>query len=211
MAAYTPLTDMKALYDFVSSDIESYNFDQLAYKLLSNFCLLVNNEKLYQLGEIEMYCCDKVHQDIYTHQHPDQLTFGNWYFHRFSSGKYKAGTFKGLDLTLGHAERYFGVLIRTLIGMETIEGPCKSVDTILSDLRVEKIDDFTGGKVLDVTNPYLRLVYMPHDIKLHHGMRIGLKPEKAPGYYQFKYRYSTLMLKKKQGLEAFKQASEWNE
>lgn len=75
-----------------------------------------------------------MHNDTFTHGDKLQLKCGTWYFHRFGSS-FKGGTYKGLDLAFGKEKDqvYGGILIRAIHNAEDgfIEGPCRSVDTIL--------------------------------------------------------------------------------
>ena len=76
---------------------------QIARTILSNY-VLVANASTYRIMEIEFYVHGSNHLDTYTHGNPDQLTYGKWYFHKFATGSYKGGTFKGLDITLGSSD-----------------------------------------------------------------------------------------------------------
>ena len=77
-------------------------FARIARELLNNYNLIVAGEK-YRLVEIEFYCYAEEHPDVFTHREELQKEFGIWYFHR-NAGKYKSGSFKGLDLTLAIAQ-----------------------------------------------------------------------------------------------------------
>ena len=99
------------------------NMDKLAEKIL-NETILISNDQIYRICEIEFYLKSTDHKDDYTHGNSDQNKYGKWYFHKFSSGAYKGGTFKGLDITLGSDKEpkcYCGILIRALynIGKNT--------------------------------------------------------------------------------------------
>jgi len=67
-----------------------------------------------------------------------QRTLGRWYFHR-AGGRYRAGTYKGLDISFGSDAASGGILIRGVerLGPEPpapalIDGPCMVVDHILA-------------------------------------------------------------------------------
>ncbi|NES84473.1 MAG: hypothetical protein F6K10_25410 [Moorea sp. SIO2B7] len=70
-----------------------------------------------------------------------QKEFGRWYFHRHA-GKYKSGSFKGLDLTFGNSSMYCGILIRSIEKADGsfICGPSLCVDNLLSTTQSENVD-----------------------------------------------------------------------
>src|SRR5277367_1311595 len=112
----------KYLNLFSDKVIDYDNIDQtliedLAKSLLTKYVLVVG-VKEYRLGEIEFYINNTKHSDKYTHGDKNQKTYGKWYFHRYPNGAYKSGTYKGLDLTLGDKDTYFGVLIRSIYDLE---------------------------------------------------------------------------------------------
>jgi hypothetical protein len=55
----------------------------------------------FRLTEIEFYLYSETHPDPYTHRSEEQRAFNAFYFHKFSNGTYKSGTWKGLDICLG--------------------------------------------------------------------------------------------------------------
>lgn len=62
-----------------------------------------------------------------------QTKHSTFYFHKFANGSIKNGTFKGLDIVLGHDNIYFGILIRSIYEISTnkfIEGPCNCVNEL---------------------------------------------------------------------------------
>src|SRR5579872_5909675 len=133
------------------------DFYDIANTLLNKRVLLIK-DKEYNLCEIEIYLYSEDHPDVYTHCHPDQLSQGNFYFHKASTkkgAKYRSGTFKGVDLTYGcnHHEDgkdskvYCGILIRSILSSdnELITGPCKVVNHILSQYNVESIDELVDS------------------------------------------------------------------
>jgi len=131
--------DLKNLLNFDVSALKTKaefeeKFKAIAEKLLKEYVLVLEGKEEYRLIEVELYLRDgKIHNDTFTHGDSLQLKCGQWYFHRFGKS-FKAGTYKGLDLAFGKEEQkvYAGILIRA-IGRpgEMIEGPCRSVDTIL--------------------------------------------------------------------------------
>ena len=91
-------------------DILSDNeFSEIADILLNKSYLMINGNK-YRLIEIEFYLHNDNHLDTYVHCDADQLLYKKFYFHKFKTGTYKAGTFKGLDITLGdeNSNAYLG-------------------------------------------------------------------------------------------------------
>ncbi|BCS83550.1 hypothetical protein QLL95_gp0573 [Cotonvirus japonicus] len=148
-------------------------FVDLANTLL-NKCHLNANGVKWRLTEIEFYLNGKIHVDPYVHCDPDQLLCYTFYFHKFKSGTYKSGTFKGMDITLGSEDdvTYFGILIRSICNIETgefIEGPCNSVNKLLSAYGYNNISDLTNYKSLDVFD---------NEKKFHLEFNAKLKPEK---------------------------------
>ena len=99
----------------------------------------------FRLTEIEFYLYSVTHPDPYTHRAEEQKYKNRFYFHKFSNGTFKSGTWKGLDICLGNGDSYFGALIRSITDIgtgRTIEGPCLTVNRIL--------DHFGSGNVRDV-------------------------------------------------------------
>ncbi|KAJ8074013.1 hypothetical protein PM082_012303 [Marasmius tenuissimus] len=110
-----------------SEDRVIARFDELARKLLSgSFHLVISNsttgsEVHYQFLEIEFYLwMSGCHEDPFTHGSEEQRISGRWYFHRapkrsedasrsLTSGGYRGGTRKGLDLTLGSVDPTVGI------------------------------------------------------------------------------------------------------
>ena len=98
------------------------------------------------------------HKDTFTHGDPIQKQTAKWYFHKFGS-TYKAGTYKGLDVSIGKGEGVAagGILLRSLmpitlqesVGSEMrfanstdkasfVEGPCNCVNRILDETKPEE-------------------------------------------------------------------------
>ncbi|KAK1232619.1 hypothetical protein PQX77_004239 [Marasmius sp. AFHP31] len=124
-------SELLSLLDFStlsSEDRVIARFDELARKLLSgSFHLVISNstptasEVHYQFLEIEFYLwMSSCHEDPFTHGSEEQRISGRWYFHRapkrsedasrsLTSGGYRGGTRKGLDLTLGSVDPALGI------------------------------------------------------------------------------------------------------
>jgi hypothetical protein len=136
---------------------------------------------------------------------------GVFYFHRYHTGKYKSGTYKGLDITLGAPDIpiYFGVLIRSIMDLDTqqfVEGPCRSVNLFLEQFGCTTVDQLVINKELPlkVYDPHNHF-YLTHDCDLspetiHKGSRIGLS-DKFPEYQNRSYRFAIMInhLKKRIG------------
>lgn len=177
--------------------LDEKSFYPIADFLLNN-CTLNVNKKKFRIVEIEFYLKSPKHNDEYTHCNPEQLLFCFYYFHKFATGTFKCGTFKGLDLTFGQEKEniYFGVLIRSIMDMENnqvIEGPCNVVNKILSYYDCKKVIEFIS--------PDTNLSIFKNDKKLHikqentlnneeifSGPRIGLS-NKYPQFQNKPYRF----------------------
>jgi len=177
-------------YDTLDSD----NFNDIANKILNERVLSVNG-KLYRIAEIEFYLHNENHPDTYVHCNQDQLLHKCFYFHKFGNGTYKGGTFKGMDITFGDesSDTYFGILIRAIYDIEEkqmIEGPCNTVNRILSDLQYDSIIDFTKNKTIMINNKKLSLIKDKNlkEKTIWVAPRIGLS-NKYPEYRQNLYRY----------------------
>lgn len=194
-------------FDFFGGDqidyqhIEQALLENLAKSLLMKYVIVVG-EKEYRIAEVEFYVNNDSHKDTYTHGDKNQQTFGKWYFHRFPNGSYKSGTYKGMDLTLGNKDTFFGVLIRSIYDQESdemIDGPCKTVNKILELNDCQDVSQYMADKsdplsARSTKNFYLkRKTHLPEE-QIYKGPRIGLSdkyPEWKNVYYRFliKKRY----------------------
>jgi hypothetical protein len=167
------------------------DFDKIAYNLL-NKVVLNSGGNLYRICEIEMYCYSELHPDLYVHRVEDQKTNGKFYFHKFSNGTYKAGTFKGLDITYGDEKTYFGVLIRSILNLKTrelTEGSCNCVNELIGGITVKEFMSKFDG-IISINNKDFGLIDYKLPIKpLYHGPRIGLS-DKYPEFRDRDYRYA---------------------
>lgn len=183
---------------------------QLACLLLNQYGLVIA-DRVYEFCELELYLHSEQHPDPTVHCHPVQNMYGKWYFHRTSNkpgAKYRGGTFKGLDMTFGDDENYFGILIRSIYSKDTgiISGPCLVVNHILDRYQVETIDDLlrpSPDRPMDFRENIRGLHVIPHKVSQHEnyrGPRIGLKDgEWAALPYRF-VRRKHLVKKDKRGL-----------
>lgn len=194
--------------------------NEFALDLLLNHELVMKNNKerdIYRLHEIELYKWSNYQDDVcldeYTHKNPQQLINGGIYFHRMKTkngfGKYKGGTFKGMDFTFGKSEQsdqneqnepskcYFGVLVRAISddNNNIIEGPSKVVDHIMSVTQqsreqIEQIENIADTSNLCFSEAgiiYLRKCNT-RKCDVYVGPRIGLS-DKYPEWRNVLYRY----------------------
>lgn len=137
--------------------------------------VLVVNSKKFRIIECEGYLYSPEHPDLFVHKNEMQKSFNMFYFHRASksaTGKYKSGTFKGVDITFSeHPGEYAGLLIRSIclindagesingedfpLANKKIEGSCNVVDRILKELNADKIDDIVRHD--DIDSPVLNI------------------------------------------------------
>jgi hypothetical protein len=114
----------------------------LVFRLLNSVTFRSPFGEQFYVAEVEVY----LNTDPYTHGHSNQIIKESnyFYFHRASKNpkaKYRGGTFKGVDLTIGNYGG--GILIRSIETEEGfIEGPCKVVEHLLKIFRVQTIDEF---------------------------------------------------------------------
>lgn len=174
--------------------------DRIAESILNKHQILIpdNDSKLhtYRICEIEFYVRNDNHNDEYTHQDEHQKTYGKWYFHRTKSGNYKGGTYKGVDLTLGNNDTYFGVLIRSICSVESdeiIEGPCRCVNTILELNDCKNVGDYMAKRtdppsVRSTSNFHIKRCRGLKKYDIYSGPRIGLS-DKYKDYRDVPYRY----------------------
>lgn len=133
--------------------------------------------------------------DPYIHGDDEQLKNGTWYLHRTSTGKFRSGTYKGIDYTCGNGTQHGGILIR---GIETddeiIEGPCNVVDYIMEIFACDDVEELDS--VINTDN--LKFVdCAERKDPIYYGPRGGLgfryprwfgKPFRACTYIPKKYR-----------------------
>jgi len=187
---------------------------KIADTMLNSYVLMVDGKE-YRVAEIEFYIKTDFqkngHIDSYTHGDPNQKRFAKWYLHRYPNGSYKGGTYKGLDLTLGNKNTYFGILIRAIYDESTgiiVEGPCKVVNKILEHYNCTDVAQYMNGKQDPLNARNTRNFYLKRKKNLvvediYCGSRIGLS-DRYPEWRDVKYRFlikKQLIKKKKQNLE----------
>lgn len=152
--------------------------------------------------ELEFYYCSPEHPDTFTHCHVDQQSFGKWCFHRAGpspTSKYRNGTRKGLDISIGGPGVYGGILIRGLYDLTTkrvISGPCRVVDHILQLCGTTTIDTLVAQLgPCSTTGPILELRTVPtrtHTIQCKPRVGLSLKrpDEHKPRFLTAPYNFS---------------------
>ncbi len=157
MAVITKMKISDALYIESQTDLKTY-FANVA-DILLNETTINANKNILRIVEIEFYLNDnKNHQDPFIHGDVHQETPAKWYFHRQNGKSYKAGTYKGLDITFGYKNTkqhvYGGILIRTIQDIKSkklIEGPCNVVDYILKVCKCKTIQDLVTATTTTTT------------------------------------------------------------
>ncbi|MDJ0733350.1 MAG: hypothetical protein QNJ47_04560 [Nostocaceae cyanobacterium] len=180
-------------------------FSLIAQELLNNYNLIAKNEK-YRLVEIEFYCYAQEHPDVFSHQDKLQQEFGRWYFHRHG-GKYKGGSFKGLDLTFGDTTMYCSILIRTIEKADgsLICGPSLCVDNLLAATESENVSQLDEKIACRIAWDEENIIYLQktktenfknyQNHQIFSSARVGLSLKKAklsstmPWYILRPYRY----------------------
>eukprot|EP00727_Mastigamoeba_balamuthi_P014071 m51a1_g9287 hypothetical protein (450) ;mRNA; f:17373-19176 len=115
-------------------------FDALSRMILLGSKLVIAGVR-HRITEIEFFYRGQGHQDPYTPCDDMQRTCGLWYFHK-TAGKYRGGTYKGVDLTFGGDTAHGGILIRGLQDIATgtvFDGPCVCVDHMLRSTGCEDV------------------------------------------------------------------------
>eukprot|EP00746_Dinoflagellata_sp_MGD_P135046 gnl/MRDRNA2_/MRDRNA2_68956_c0_seq1.p1 gnl/MRDRNA2_/MRDRNA2_68956_c0~~gnl/MRDRNA2_/MRDRNA2_68956_c0_seq1.p1 ORF type:complete len:347 (-),score=56.88 gnl/MRDRNA2_/MRDRNA2_68956_c0_seq1:38-1078(-) len=125
---------------------------EVAASLLNEWDLIIMGKR-YQIVEMETYVNGPTHSDPYVHGDVEQQKAGVWYFHK-KGGSYKAGTFKGLDLSAGSKSSGVtsGLLLRSVLKVSDegdtllVEGPCLVVDHILKMTGAKSIAEFVEDR-----------------------------------------------------------------
>ncbi|CAF3133477.1 unnamed protein product [Rotaria sp. Silwood2] len=175
--------------DFIETNYQNA-FQTIADKLINSYELVINEQHFFRLSEIEFYFYHQIrHPDTFAHRHPEQQYHSNWYFHRQGTSPtagYKAGTYKGLDLTFNSLNdlSYGGILIRSIENKQTgqiHEGSCLVVDAILNLCNSKTINELVENKLnknLNIFNKnsfiYLRSISTITNYKLIESPRVGL-------------------------------------
>lgn len=140
------MADFKALFAEMS---EQYLNHTLMYTRSPS-----GKEQYFRVCEIEFYLNCPGHTDTFAHGDVLQKQNAKWYFHKMGNA-YKAGSYKGLDITFGKEGAIGGILLRALMPVSVvlsngvysvsggskdlfIEGPCNCVNRILEETTGDK-------------------------------------------------------------------------
>lgn len=157
-------------------------FDILAQEILNNHIFRIR-KSFYEITEIEFYIYDDDHPDANSHATPMQKTSLQMAFHTHGSS-FKEGSYKGVDISLGHKKRYGGILIRGLKSLaddRLIDGPSKVVDEILLQFKETKVRDLVT--LVDLHVGERDFEFLPNndaDQLLFKCPRVGLSLKKNP-------------------------------
>jgi hypothetical protein len=155
------------------ADEAAFDGVELARRLLSHRLVVAGRPHL--LEEVELYLWGRVHRDPYAHAHPEQGEAGRWVFHRAGRGRYRGGSFKGVDLAFGAEPVRGGALLRTIreVGGDRICGPSKVVDHLLARTGVHHVAEL-AGEARRLDDGPLGLVDGEPPEVLHRSPRVGL-------------------------------------
>lgn len=130
-------------------------FDRIASLLLDRSALVVAG-RAHRLREVELYLHGPGHEDPFAHRDPRQVSSRRWYLHR-QGGSYRAGTYKGIDLTFGPPSARGGILLRSLSTPEgrLVSGSSLCVDHLLARTGLGTVAalDRALGEMDDPTRP----------------------------------------------------------
>lgn len=149
-------------------------------------------EQLFRWTEVEIYYHSAEHPDPFTHCDPVQGRWGEWYFHR-TSGGLRGGTFKGIDLTIGSATAWGGILIRGMANDSyRVEGPSLVVDAMIQFTRSSSLAQLwertKGIPAWDASNPLQIIPARNESLEQVFCPRVGLSLKKAtPHSHHWEY------------------------
>lgn len=114
--------------------------------MFHKYTLMINGVP-HRFTEIEFYLNGGNHPDDFAHDDPLQKETGSFYFHKVG-GKYKAGSFKGMDITFAKDGFFGGILIRGIQKLTPprviIDGPSLVVDHILKTCGASNVPEMVG-------------------------------------------------------------------
>jgi hypothetical protein len=125
-----------------------------------------------------------------------------WYFHK-SRGQYRGGSFKGVDITFGHANATGGILIRGIAkpNDELVDGPSLTVDYLLQSAGFADVRSLDSAiarrRAWDAGNPLgLAVVREAENRQIYQSPRVGLSLKRpglteGPRYVMSPYRFLT--------------------
>lgn len=154
-----PLFDLLDLDPAAHENAEFQSvFEKIATEMFHNYTFMINGEP-HRFTEVEFYLNGGNHPDDFAHDDPIQKQTGSFYFHKMN-GKYKAGSFKGMDVTFAKDGYFGGILIRGIQKLSAprviVDGPSLVVDHILKTCGAESVVDLVskmnGLAVCDQSN-----------------------------------------------------------
>ncbi len=167
------------------------DFDVIAWKILNETHLVAGRSR-FRIIEIEFYLRSADHPDPYVHCANEQLSVGQWYFHK-AGASYRGGTFKGLDITFGKGA-YGGVLIRSMVADDgtVIEGPCNCVNRLLAATGHQTVKSLATSVDCSIYTGLLTLVESaPLTLPIYTSARVGLNLDRSPMFANLPYRHIT--------------------
>lgn len=155
-------------------------FRQMAALLLNGATLRVAGQP-HRFTEIEFYVNGHHHTDTFTHGDEMQKKGGYWYFHR-TAGQYRSGTYKGLDIAIGNAQLFGGILIRGIEQLapqpKLLDGPCVCVDHMLALNASPSIEQLVSRFDVRIDGPesplHIELLDTPRAAPILETARVGL-------------------------------------
>lgn len=143
----------------------------------------------FRLTEIEFYAHGHLHNDPFSHCDPIQKQGGSWYFHR-TGGRYRSGTYKGLDVVIGNESLFGAILFRSMVrldfGFKLLDGPCVCVDSILDLCGMNSIGQLASSFDLSADRPtkgssllFLEEATSPRSQAIYVSPRVGLTLKKG--------------------------------
>lgn len=143
------------------------DFRRIASSLMNDNVMLVG-ENYYRFTSLEFYYFEKdSHADVYSHQHKNQTTSGQWYFHG-----------SGLDITFGNKDAFGGILIRGIKNLKEktyINGPILCVQELFNNLGAVNNDEKLSFYIAEI--PWDRMGSLIEEQKVYYSRRVGLNPK----------------------------------
>lgn len=159
------------------------DFKRIASSLMNDNVLLVG-ENYFRFTALEFYYFEKnSHPDIYSHQHKNQTTNGQWYFHG-----------SGLDITFGNKDVFGGILIRGIKNLKEktyINGPIMCVQELFNHLGAVSNNEKQYFGIVEI--PWNRMGSLIEVQNVYYSRRVGLntKIDKSENkkFYNSLYRF----------------------
>ncbi len=145
-------------------------FNQIAERLMNNYCLEVEDKK-FRLSEIEFYYFHKnYHPDCNVHRHKFQREFSIYFHDKHGRG--------GIDIGFGDHECWGGILIRGIQDYNSknfISGPLNVADEI-TKIKKQNYENLTNKNLLDAKIVVIKAQEQERK-KIFIGPRVGLVNE----------------------------------